>query len=373
MKSKLQLSSKVSNKVSVKHTLVYAAAGAGIFALLFIGAFFYFNLGTGEKVVAATEIKSVNSGNWGDTGIWNSSLPSNTDFILTIEEGHTITLNSNLSFTGNVEIIIKGTLIFANGKLTLETGSTILIWNGGKMEAISGGNNDHINIGKGKNGYTWKGAEINLDGPIELDKDGQKPILLPIVLDYFKATPTPTHTTLIEWSTFSEKDNDFFTLERSTDGKTFEIITTVDGAGNSSKKRSYRYEDTAPVAGMNYYRLKQTDFNGDFEYFKIVGVNHILAPTNKITAPLENISISNAWPNPFHDQINISFEAKSEGKVEVLVQNSLGQIVHKTFFPFHYGENTFIFNNADHLRPGVYFVNFWQNGKKYEPQRLVKM
>lgn len=124
---------------------------------------------------------------------------------------------------------------------------------------------------------------------------------------------------------------------------------------------------------MNYYRLKQTDFNGDFEYFKIVGVTHNLTPLNKKTISVENISISNAWPNPFKDQINIKFDAETAGEVEVLIQNSLGEIVHKTIFSFHYGENTFTFGNADHLRPGVYFVNFWQNGKKYEPQRLMKM
>src|SRR5690606_24463115 len=94
-------------------------------------------------------------------------------------------------------------------------------------------------------------------------------VLLPIVLDYFTAQTTPSNSILVEWGTVSEKENDFFTLERSADGKTFEIITTVEGAGNSNQKLQYSFEDHRSSVGMNYYRLKQTDYNGDFEYFKI--------------------------------------------------------------------------------------------------------
>src|SRR5690606_19164216 len=100
------------------------------------------------------------------------------------------------------------------------------------------------------------------------------PVALPIVLSDFQASITGSQTVQVEWSTFAEKNNDFFTVERSADGKNFEVLTAVEGAGSSNKKLSYSYEDKKPLTGYNYYRLKQTDFNGDFEYFKIVGVNN---------------------------------------------------------------------------------------------------
>src|SRR5690606_40482994 len=114
---------------------------------------------------------------------------------------------------------------------------------------------------------------------------------------------------LITWGTISEKENDFFTLERSTDGKTFDIITTVDGAGDSNKKLSYSFEDKLASAGMNYYRLKQTDFNGDFEYFKIVGVNNpngsISQAKNDSAEAVEALTVDQAYANRSSSTVNI--------------------------------------------------------------------
>lgn len=123
---------------------------------------------------------------------------------------------------------------------------------------------------------------------------------------------------------------------------------------------------------MNYYRLKQTDFNGDYEYFKIVGVHNKTSAEEK-QVPTEAITIKNTWPNPFKGHVNISFDAEIEGDVEVLIQNTMGEIVHKDIFPFHYGENTYSFENSDQLKAGIYFVTLWKNGKKFPTQRIVKI
>src|SRR5690606_23288890 len=79
----------------------------------------------------------------------------------------------------------------------------------------------------------------------------------------------------IKWVTASEKNNDFFTIERSLDGKQFRPIGEVDGQGNSVVTTYYTYEDHSPMNGVQYYQLKQTDFNGDFEYSKIIRVNYM--------------------------------------------------------------------------------------------------
>ncbi len=74
------------------------------------------------------------------------------------------------------------------------------------------------------------------------------------------------------WTTSSEKNNDYFTIERSIDAVNFNIITIVKGAGNSTKTLSYSTEDFNPPQGTIYYRLKQTDFNGFFTYSNVIAV-----------------------------------------------------------------------------------------------------
>ncbi len=77
----------------------------------------------------------------------------------------------------------------------------------------------------------------------------------------------------LKWTTISEINNDYFTVERSRDGINFEQVVDVDGAGNSRRKIDYLSYDDNPYQGYSYYRLKQTDFDGAHSYSKIVAVN----------------------------------------------------------------------------------------------------
>jgi hypothetical protein len=112
---------------------------------------------------------------------------------------------------------------------------------------------------------------------------------LPITLVSFDAEQKNTAVEL-NWVTADEVNNDFFTIERSTDGQNFTPIITVDGAGDSQTELSYTALDVAPVEGINYYRLKQTDFSGEFEYSEIERVN--------FTGPTESPIELKAYPNP---------------------------------------------------------------------------
>ena len=73
----------------------------------------------------------------------------------------------------------------------------------------------------------------------------------------------------LTWQTTSEHNNDFFTVERSADGFNFELILYKNGAGNSTSLLSYSDKDLQPLEGVSYYRLKQTDFDGAYEYSDI--------------------------------------------------------------------------------------------------------
>lgn len=94
---------------------------------------------------------------------------------------------------------------------------------------------------------------------------------LPIELLSFTAVPKEKVVDA-HWTTASETNNDYFTLERSSDAYMFESVAIVDGAGNSTYKREYSCIDETPLKGLSYYRLKQTDFDGQTSYSKIVPV-----------------------------------------------------------------------------------------------------
>jgi hypothetical protein len=98
-------------------------------------------------------------------------------------------------------------------------------------------------------------------------------VALPIELITFEAKKKDRHN-LVSWVTMTEFNNDFFTLERSEDGKNFEIINVVDGAGSSSAVLSYSFEDHDFVSEINYYRLKQTDYDGQNRYSDMVSVDN---------------------------------------------------------------------------------------------------
>ncbi len=91
---------------------------------------------------------------------------------------------------------------------------------------------------------------------------------LPIELNKFNALVTDDNKVQLEWETLSEKENDYFTIERSQDGRNWETVGTVDGAGTTSESQLYELLDNSPYLGISYYRLKQTDYNGESIYYK---------------------------------------------------------------------------------------------------------
>lgn len=104
---------------------------------------------------------------------------------------------------------------------------------------------------------------------------------MPIDLVYFRAKKY-NNANYLYWEVASQRDNDYFTVERSSDGYNFEPVGTVDGAGTTAQQMKYGMMDFSYNPGINYYRLKQTDFNGDFEYSELTYVNNERAEVTKI-------------------------------------------------------------------------------------------
>ncbi len=108
--------------------------------------------------------------------------------------------------------------------------------------------------------------------------------IMPVELLHFKATPL-NQAVRLNWATASEKDNSHFIVERSQNSKTFHEISSIAGKGTIATKSVYTYTDEDPAPGINYYRLKQVDFDGTYTYSKTINVNNkqpakaILYPT----------------------------------------------------------------------------------------------
>ena len=97
---------------------------------------------------------------------------------------------------------------------------------------------------------------------------------LPIELISFEGMNMHTHN-LIFWTTASETNNSYFTLERTTDGINFIELTRINGAGTSTSTNSYSYADLTYERELNYYRLTQTDFDGKSEIFGLILINNL--------------------------------------------------------------------------------------------------
>lgn len=111
---------------------------------------------------------------------------------------------------------------------------------------------------------------------------------LPIELLDFRVEKNATHGADIKWRTTSEKNNDYFTIERSRDGHTFEDLVRIKGAGTSTDVLNYTVTDTEPYNGISYYRLKQTDFDGSYSYSQLIALT------------FGNQNILQVFPNPVY-------------------------------------------------------------------------
>ena len=101
-----------------------------------------------------------------------------------------------------------------------------------------------------------------------------EPIALPISLYYFDAyfVDNIDKTVTIEWVTYSEQNNDYFTIYKSYDGYEWNELDKIQGAGNSNTEISYSTQDMNPQPGVQYYKLRQTDYDGQWEEFDVVSV-----------------------------------------------------------------------------------------------------
>ena len=169
----------------------------------------------------------------------------------------------------------------------------------------------------------------------------------------------------IKWITASEHDNDYFTLERSNNCNDFKPIAKISGVGNSTQLKEYSYTDNDPFPGNNYYRLKQTDFNGQSETFKPIVVN---LKSTKAQPDLLTLGSS----NPFNNYLSVNYNAPEEGVIQLKLINSNGIETRSITQEVSPGLNRFVFENPEEIKSGIYFITGTQKDLKLNVIKVIK-
>ncbi|MDJ1497853.1 T9SS type A sorting domain-containing protein [Cytophagaceae bacterium DM2B3-1] len=183
-------------------------------------------------------------------------------------------------------------------------------------------------------------------------------IALPVDLIEFTAQKTPQGN-LLQWITASEKNNEYFQIERSPDGKVFQAIGKVEGTGTSQQLNHYNFLDSLPLAEVNYYRLKQVDFNHQYEHSRIVVVQNQ-------TTPFVILS-----PNPCTDELKIQFYSSTQSKIRIKVQTIQGIVLKSQYFVTTVGSSTTQIPMKD-IASGVYLIQIEDTTYQYT-ERVVKL
>lgn len=199
--------------------------------------------------------------------------------------------------------------------------------------------------------------EVNLEDGHYFTLASSEFYALPVELLDFKASSNSDHI-VVNWSTISETDNGYFKLERSNNGRDFNTIGLVNGAGTTSIQQDYSYIDLNPFEGLNYYRLVDVSLGGTESFSDIVSVFF-----------KSDLQLSKPYPNP----------AKIGGKFKVDVPASLDlqQIVFSNVngveMPISYElKDGTLELEPKVYKPGVYFLNLTLSGKSHRMKILIE-
>ncbi len=183
---------------------------------------------------------------------------------------------------------------------------------------------------------------------------------LPIVLSSFDAVQDGSQVNIL-WTVLSQVNNDYFTVERSTDCYDWEIVGECSGNGTSNQETSFVMIDRYPYSGLSYYRLKQTDYDEVFEIFDPVSV----IVKDEMTIGLK------IKPNPAINHIDLEMVYPETGHInsDIRIYNSLGDEVYKKFY---IGKLNHINIDISKYKPGLYIVKSKLNHKSVQAKFIKK-
>lgn len=277
--------------------------------------------------------------------------------VINIAAGSYVYISADVDYSAcgsPITLNVYGTLDFnTNGvQFKLPAGSTVFVGAGGsiKKSFAGGGSSTLISVG-GSN--VWTAGDGTVTGPTTL----------PIELISLTATQNQDKV-FIKWVTATEINNDFFTIEKTKDGISYDFVAQVDGAGNSTSILNYSAIDNVPHQGLCYYRLKQTDYDERFWY------SHLIAVDFK---PYSDFNF-NVYPNPSTgDEINLAITNTKNEDVLVVVTDVTGKESYsKILITEEEGESVFAFDLENKLAKGIYVITATSKQNIYSKKLIVK-
>ena len=275
--------------------------------------------------------------------------------------------NNNLYIGGDFWKVIGGA-----------TARGVASWNGSAYSAMPSASSGFKQVyddvfalsavpGVGDGGYgilyaggwmTKSDANVTMDGVAQW---AGASTVLPIQLLEFNAIYNEGHENVnLNWETATELNNKKFTVEKSIDGISWEFVASVPGAGNSTTTINYNATDESPYSGVSYYRLKQTDYDGQYTYSDISLID--------INASFNKLSVI---PNPAKNNAVITFGASEIGNnALVSLYDCTGRLIYTTNLTTINGINTLMLDVSNYSN-GMYFVTVAIPQKQYTAKIMV--
>jgi hypothetical protein len=343
---------------------------------------FLLSIHIGFTMPPPTTFVSDGNGDWESSSTWDVETAlgcsiNNTDVIIDNPDSVWSSCDP-LEIKGTATIIIRsGAILYITGNGGLTGAGTIIIEPGGTL--IVDGNFSISGTGSlTLNGDMQVGGDFSVSGSGTTDGGGtliidgegcdswggdgdciDSNISLPIeLLEFFSYLDS--NKIILNWITASETNNDYFTIERSSDGKDFIPIIKTYGAGNSQSLIEYSEIDYYPILGKNYYRLKQTDFDGRFSYSNIVSVNYNIKNFSD--------SIIKIYPNPVNIDTDITITNIQEETL-IVIMDTFGRIFFSKFL-INNVENNIVFTISNNIPSGTYMI-IGSSNNKYFNSRIV--
>jgi len=279
-------------------------------------------------------VKTIKAG--GDTIIWDGKDAQGTFVVQHV----TVGVTSRFA-TGVTHLPIYDPEYNANGfivnRITPNASRAAVYWDdskfGGTVNFIgASGNNDGHNFPDTTGGYGnnrtintwWNGFENDNLKSFSFTMDGT---YLPICISSFSSLINGSNV-MLDWQTLSETNNNYFEIQRSSDGIIWEILATIKGANNSNYVINYNYIDRNPLKETSFYRLKQVDNNGISTYTIILSVSF----------KIQN-RIIKIYPNPAIDNITIDIGKNNIESIQLI--NSTGIDVYNSIYKNRINLNSF--------------------------------
>jgi hypothetical protein len=293
----------------------------------------------------------------------------------------------SISVDGNVwyafSVCTAGTVTATLNELACNDGKGSQIWmlsgncNGGTANfTILGGNCSNVgDMNPVVQSYAFSAGQVGTTFYIMVDSYGGNrcdfqltmtgPVcILPTDLVNFSGRMNRSQEVVLSWQTTAEMNNDYFTVERSTDGINFSGIGRLNSQGNSSAPRYYAYTDHQPTGSVNYYRLRQTNLDG----------------THKLTPPIVVRSSSPTsgfiiFPNPVTDNIKLEIDTKFNigDNYSVVITDMAGKVIWKKDIIASNGQDTYLENiSTSNFGKGTYFITV-NHGDNSEVKKFIKL